>query len=74
MVTDKVHEIECPACGVKLPLAVKMTVDENGRSRSFDESFIDEHMAMHAECSCMWMDSKRHHDDDCTVHGNGGVG
>jgi hypothetical protein len=63
-----VHEITCPACHVVLPLKATTTSDSSGRSTTFDESFVDEHMAMHAACTCLWVEQQRHHDNDCTVH------
>jgi hypothetical protein len=66
---DRVHEIVCPGCGVALPMTATDVPTEGGLSTSFDESYIDEHMVMHAKCDCVWMDQQRHHSPSCPVHG-----
>lgn len=65
---DKVHQIECPACEVVLPLPTTLAATDSNLSTTFDESYIDEHMAMHARCTCMWEKGQRFHDTDCPVH------
>ena len=68
MVADRVHEIECPGCGVVLPLGSSRVPGPSGVSTTFDESYVDEHMKMHAECDCLWVDKVRQHVPDCKVH------
>lgn len=66
---DTEHKIECPACGVKLPVFASNTPTKEGMTRTFDETYVDEHVAMHTRCTCLWIDSVRNHDPDCAVHG-----
>jgi hypothetical protein len=68
MMTDRVRQIECPGCGVAIPMRASTRPDGKGMSTTFDESFLDEHMEMHANCDCVWMDGQRHHSPACKVH------
>lgn len=70
MTHDKLHQIECPACRVVLPMPTSVAPTGSNLSTTFDESFIDEHMQMHANCRCVWMDGQRQHNPACPVHGS----
>lgn len=63
--------IPCTICGAALPAPLLDQPDSRRLSVTFDETFIDEHIQMHTDCTCGWSveTGDRMHDFFCKVHG-----
>jgi hypothetical protein len=62
--------IVCPVCTAKLPVYEKHTADvTTGLTTTLDDSYVNEHLAMHEACTCSWPDGAHQRDPLCTVHG-----
>jgi hypothetical protein len=60
--------LTCPVCAVDIPATIADTPDRNGLTVTFDTDLLDEHMAMHAQCTCQWGSVGRVHNPTCTAH------
>jgi hypothetical protein len=49
-----VASVHCPVCGVDIPCPTATKPTPEGLTVALDTTLVDEHIAMHAACGCVW--------------------
>jgi len=64
-----VASVRCPRCGTDIPCPTATTPTDQGLSVALDTTLVQEHVDMHARCTCVWDVAIETIDPRCEVHG-----
>ena len=63
------QEVRCPLCRAPIPVPASDQPNAQGLSLGIDDTLVEEHIAMHKACTCLWsLSGLERIDPGCIVH------